>query len=144
MHNNNSVSLNNNNPQTANTGKAEVEHNTTGGSATSGDAMNESMLDASVTFHNSSSGLANMYGGNMGSDTASISNTGPNSHNEVEFKNEANLTVTNSNNVQISNTNTQSATSGSAEVEGNTTGGDATSGGASNTSSNTFSIDITN
>lgn len=144
VHNDNDVNLSNNNPQNALTGKAEVEGNTTGGDATSGNATNESMLDASVSYDNSGfAGVGGWFEG-TGSDSASIDTTGPGSYNKVEFKNSAYISVCNDNNVNISNTNQQSATSGKAEVEGNTTGGNATSGDAHNSSSSSFDVSISN
>jgi hypothetical protein len=77
-------------------------------------------------------------------DTGTIDNTGPNSHNYIEFTNKVDTHVTNNNNLSVSNSNSQSATSGKAEVSNNTTGGDATSGDAMNTSSTTITFDVTN
>lgn len=144
LNNHNDLHLTNNNPQTARTGSAEVEHNTIGGDATSGDASNESSLEANVSINNSNGGFGELFENGMGNDTANINLTGPNSHNEVEFHNQANVNVTNDNHVNVTNNNTQNATSGSAEVSGNTEGGSATSGNASNTSYSSFSVDITN
>lgn len=49
VNNNNNVTVTNNNSQSATTGSAKVDGNTTGGSATSGDASNISTTD--VTLH---------------------------------------------------------------------------------------------
>lgn len=144
LRNDNDIHVTNNNPQSASSGKVEVEHNTTGGDATSGGAANDSSLDASVAINNSGSNWADMFSGGMASDDASIYKTGPDSHNMIEFNNEAKIEVDNDSDVTITNNVNQKATSGSAEVSGNTSGGDATSGDASNTSSSTFTLDITN
>jgi hypothetical protein len=50
--NDNKVSVNNNNTQTAKSGNAEVSHNTSGGSATSGDATNSNTASTSVDISN--------------------------------------------------------------------------------------------
>ena len=46
----NNVNVNNNNTQSASSGKAEVSDNTTGGSATSGDASNDNSTTTSLSF----------------------------------------------------------------------------------------------
>jgi hypothetical protein len=63
----------------------------------------------------------------------------------VAFVNRGNRTVRkNINNVTITNSNHQRATTGNASVHNNTTGGSATSGGASNSNSNTNTVNISN
>lgn len=71
-----------------------------------------------------------------------VSTTGPNSSVTVTSNNSS--TVTNNNNLSVTNTSTQTASSGSANVSNNTTGGNATSGNASNSNSTTTSLQITN
>jgi hypothetical protein len=146
--NNNNLGVSNVNTQSAYTGDAKVIHNTTGGSATSGDAMNANSTSVAATVNNAASagswaGAGSMMGGG-GSNSASITETGPDSTNKVEFKDVTKVHVTNNNNVTVSNTNTQSATSGDAKVIGNTTGGNATSGGASNTNTTSTSFTLSN
>jgi len=144
VENNNGLSFGNTNSQTAASGEARATHNTEAGDATSGDADNESMVDATVVFNNSGAAAA-LGGGNGGGDLdADIDTTGPDSYNKVEYKNTSNVTVTNNNSINVSNTNVQTATSGDAKVYDNTTGGSATSGSVSNTSSSTFEFRVTN
>ena len=76
--------------------------------------------------------------------TGSISNTGPDSENEIEFSLDNSANIDNNNDVSASNRNDQDADSGEAEVEGNTTGGNATSGDASNTNSMTSTVNVSN
>ncbi|HEX5395021.1 MAG TPA: hypothetical protein VFW52_01575 [Candidatus Saccharimonadales bacterium] len=135
--NNNSVGVGNHNWQSAYTGRAEVEHNTTGGSARSGDASNDNSLDAAISISNSSGG-----GGSNGTSSANMSTTGPDSPIRVRTSN--NTSVTNNNDVHVYNSSSQHASTGSAEVEGNTTGGNATSGDATNTNSTSVTIDVSN
>lgn len=167
--NDNNVRLTNNNPQYATSGDVRVggggssngyhwdkerhcwvrdndsEGNTNGGSAQSGDATNDSQFNADVNIDNSGSGLGGLLGHmNGGTENGSIDTTGPNSRNEIEFNNRADVNVRNDNNVTLTNNNTQRATSGDATVSGNTHGGDAVSGNASNTSSASFEVNITN
>jgi len=143
--NNNDLRLSNKNHQQASSGKTEVEGNTTGGSATSGDGANNNAVDAMVEIDNSQAvaSLADIGTGG-GSNTGSITNTGPDSVNKVNFENKVKVNVDNDNNISICNTNDQVAKSGEAEVEHNTTGGDATSGSVTNTSSSSFTVRVTN
>lgn len=143
--NNNDLRLSNKNHQQASSGKTEVEGNTTGGSATSGDGANNNAVDAMVEIDNSQAvaSLADIGTGD-GSNTGSITNTGPDSVNKVNFENKVKVNVDNDNNISICNTNDQVAKSGEAEVEHNTTGGDATSGSVTNTSSSSFTVRVTN
>ncbi len=143
VQNDNNVLAVNYNPQEARTGRARVSHNTTGGDAESGDATNDSLLRARVSVNNSGSGGTSGSGGG-GSNSATINNTGPDSYNKVEFDSSSYVSVRNNNNVGVLNVNEQKAKSGSARVSGNTTGGDATSGDASNISTNETTIEIRN
>ncbi len=142
--NNNALFVVNYNPQEARTGRARVSHNTTGGDATSGDATNDSLLRARVTVNNSGSNSAALGSGSSGNNSGTISKTGPDSYNTIKFENSSYVRVTNNNLVGVVNVNEQKAKSGSARVSGNTTGGDATSGDASNISTNETTISITN
>ncbi len=141
--NNNNASATNNNPQSASTGDAKVKHNTTGGDATSGDASNESNLDVSYNVDNSGGNWVTGWDGLDGV-SGDISNTGPDSRNKIEFDNNVRITVSNNNNLSVTNNNSQTASTGDARVSGNTTGGDATSGNASNTSNTTIEMEVTN
>ncbi len=145
--NNNKLDVRNDNHQRATTGEAEVEGNTRGGDAESGSAENENDLNAAVSVDNSVGvGAWADAGGNGGghNHSATIENTGPKSDNTVRFETRSTVEIENKNDLKITNNNTQTAKSGDAEVEGNTTGGSATSGDASNTNSTTIRFDITN
>jgi hypothetical protein len=65
----------------------------------------------------------------------SISNTGPRSNNRISVRHNTRIRVNNNANVRVNNSNTQVAISGNARVSGNTNGGDAETGNASNTNS---------
>lgn len=144
--NSNDLSVDNDNDQTAWTGEAEAEDNTEAGDAASGSASNENALEAEVTVDNSASvGSASELGG-AGSDEhqATIENTGPDSVNEVNFDSQMSVDINNDNNLQVTNNNTQTASSGDATVEHNTTGGSATTGDAMNTNMTTIRFNVTN
>ena len=143
--NQNHLGVNNNNDQGAWTGDAKVKDNTTGGDATSGDATNSNDVTTDVSVDNGSSCgcLTDIFGSGSDSD-GSISNTGPDSDNRIEFKTDNKLEVHNDNNVTVNNNNNQHASSGDADVSHNTTGGDATTGSASNTTSSSTSVTISN
>lgn len=133
LQNNNNTNAAVSNNQTAQTGEAEVEHNTTGEDATSGDADTEFAVVANVEHTNASSSEYALRSGDCGCgdvDT-NIENTGPDSTVEVTVANTNEVEVTNNNNFNLTVSNNQSSTSGDASVEGNTTGGGAHSGGAS-------------
>lgn len=131
--------------QNADSGNAEVHGNTTGGDAETGDAMNDSTLEADLSIDNSSSSSAALGGGNCGcDDDGSIENTGPDSNNHIVFSNSHEVEVENDTEVDFDVDVDQDADSGNAEVSHNTTGGSATTGGASNTSSVMFSLSVTN
>ena len=76
--------------------------------------------------------------------TATISNTGPDSYNVIKQSNTSISTVKNENSVKVVNNNSQTANSGSVQSNDNTTGGSAASGEASNTSRSEYDISITN
>ena len=145
LNNNNNIGVGNSNSQSAYTGDAKVKHNTTGGDATTGDAMNANSTSVMATVSNTASSAAAAASASGGGQASgSISNTGPDSYNKVESSVHNDLTINNNNNISVSNSSTQTATSGDARVSGNTTGGDATSGNASNTNTSTFSFNVSN
>jgi hypothetical protein len=144
LDNNNRVDLDNRTYQDADSGDAEVEHNTTGGSASSGAAMNDNMTSAHVSISNTNSNSAALGAVGGGSNDGSITNTGPSSWNEVTFNNGSSVEVDNNNCVTISNHTNQDANTGDAEVKNNTTGGDATSGDASNVNTTDLTVSISN
>lgn len=144
--NDNDLNLRNEAEQNASSGEAEAEHNTTAGNATSGSAMNANTVSANITVDNDSAAAwaASVSAPATQNFDASIENTGPDSTNIVRAKSETNVSVENNNDICLTNEVSQSAHSGEAEVEGNTTGGNATSGNVSNTSSSSFTVRVSN
>lgn len=134
------------NHQEAWSGNAVVRGNTTGGDATSGEATNSNSLDASVSVDNTGSVAAAVAplgtGGSGGS--ASITDTGPHSNNQITSTSNTNVSVDNDTDISVDNYSSQTAASGNAVVRGNTTGGDATSGDASNTNSTSLTFTVNN
>ena len=76
--------------------------------------------------------------------TGTISNTGPDSNNNITFNDTTTTTITNNNNVSVDNDVSQVASSGNATATNNTSGGSALSGQATNTSSLDVDIAIKN
>lgn len=145
VENDNDLDVRNSNDQRAWTGEAEVEENTEGGDAETGNALNENELDASISVDNSASvGALADWGGNGGDHEATIEKTGPDSVNRVTFEHEVEVDIENDNDLEVRNYNNQRASSGDAEVSDNTEGGDATTGNATNTNSTTIRFDVTN
>lgn len=143
VHNHNKVELKNDTKQHASSGDAKVSHNTTGGDAYSGDARNSARLDATATIDNTSS--AGAVGGTGGEDVnIDVDTSGPGADVRVDSNNSSHVEVTNRNDVKVDNKVYQNAYSGDATVWGNTTGGDAVSGDASNSSSVKFDLTINN
>lgn len=146
VHNDNTIKVENDNWQNAYTGDASVVHNTTGGTAISGNAMNTNSLNVSATVNNAGSGSAwtgDNHGG-YGGGEATIHQTGPHSDNVVQYEQRSNVSINNDNYIKVDNNNHQQATSGDAKVYGNTTGGDAVSGDATNTNSTSINLNVTN
>lgn len=142
--NDNNVHVSNHNHQYASSGDAKVEHNTTGGDATSGDSMNENTFELDASISNTGASATGSGGAGAGSWDAKIKETGPDSYNKIVMKNSSSTYVRNYNDVCVSNYNSQTAKSGDAKVEDNTTGGDATSGDAINTNSTSVNVNIRN
>jgi hypothetical protein len=144
VQNDNNVQVVNDNPQDAVSGDVKVRKNTTGGDAESGEAKNDSMLRASLEVDNSSATEAANDG--MGGDhfDFTITETGPESENDIEYETEKEVVVENTNNISIVNSNTQASKTGDVSVYGNTTGGDATSGAAKNISTTDVTLKIKN
>ena len=142
--NNNTLSVSQATVQTAATGKAKVKKNTTGGSATTGNAENQSEVLADVLIENTTP--TSNCGCNNGDVTVSVDDTGPDSKVVViAGGNGGNgVKVTNNNIISVSNTTSQTAISGNASVVKNTTGGSATTGDASNTASTDLTFTISN
>jgi hypothetical protein len=80
-------------------------------------------------------------GGFAGAVDGSIENTGPRSYNTIKSEIERKIKVWNDNDLKLDNDNYQRAYSGDARTTGNTTGGDAESGNASN--ANTLNVTAT-
>lgn len=111
-----------------------------GGNAASGNASNYNATAATVDVTNTlpaSDGMNNH-------DTSSISNTGPHSFNLISARSSQDTEIVNTNNVSIDNTNSQTAISGNANVSGNTRGGSAVTGDATNVNSTRFDVSIMN
>lgn len=139
----NHLYVNNDTDQHAYTGDSEVKWNTTGGDATSGDATNDNSTAVSATVDNS--GVTGGGGAAvMPDNSGTIDTTGPGSTNSVSSTWTDNSSVRVTNDITVRNDTDQRASSGDAEVKGNTTGGNATSGNASNTNSSTFTFNVTN
>lgn len=147
VHNDTNMHLSNNNPQYATSGEAEAEDNDDVEHVQSGDAWNDSWAEFNVEVDNSSSSSMG-GGGGMGGDWSdahvSMTDTGRDSYNEVEFENSSKTTVKNDTNICITNNNDQVATSGEAEAENNDDVGTVRSGDASNTSTAVFSVSVKN
>lgn len=142
--NENNVPVHTTNVQSAVTGNANVSFNTSGGSAMTGEAFNQNNTDINATIrNNNASGLTNGWS-LPASDEALINMTGPGSHNYVNLSHKNSLSVTNTNNIPVTTVNTQTAVSGSANVSGNTYGGSAITGNATNTNTQSVSINVTN
>ena len=142
VNNDNHLYLASENSQAASSGDARVSHNTTGGDAKSGNASNSASLAAAVSITNGSSMGAGWAMPSSGNGT--IQNTGPDSENKIVTVNKLSVDVENNNCITLTTSNEQSASTGDASVKGNTTGGDATTGNASNTSTGSFTITIKN
>ncbi|MBI2009017.1 hypothetical protein HYS84_01225 [Candidatus Saccharibacteria bacterium] len=141
--NDNDVKVKNKNYQSADSGDAKVKHNTTGGDATSGNSSNSNSASSDVSVSNSGGGTWSLTPPASDAD-GSISNTGPDSKNEVKITTTNKLKIDNDNDVKVKNDNYQTATSGDATVKDNTTAGDATSGDASNDNTVSNSVNINN
>ena len=131
--------------QSAHTGDAVVAYNTYGGNATSGYANNDNAtdVDVHVVNNNGSYGDCDCYGGGE----ASIYMSGPGSYNAVYgsgYGGGYSYHVDNDTKINFDNYTNQHASTGNAYVMGNTLGGSATSGSASNTNSTVFSANIVN
>lgn len=145
VNNDNHVRLDNDTYQRASSGRVEVEHNTTGGGASSGDVVNDNLTRATLRLDNTAAATAAVeVSGGLGSVSGSINNTGPDSTNQVTFNSSSSVHVDNDNHISLDNDTHQSAYSGSAEVSGNTTGGSASSGDATNINTSEFTLTIEN
>lgn len=94
----------------------------------------------------SAAGLVTLaFSGVALADTATISGpTGPDSTNEVTIDNSSDMSITNTTNTQIVNANLQSAESGNASANENTTVGNVGSGNANNSNTTSTSVSVNN
>ena len=142
--NTNNLGFNNANFQSVVTGWAKVEGNTNGGNAMTGNAMNNNASGFWVSATNQAT-AGSSTGGVMGvSGDNSISDTGPHSVNVITSSQNVQTVVKNTNTVSFNNLNDQSAVSGNAVVEGNTSGGNASTGDATNNNSSTVDVNAEN
>lgn len=149
VRNTNKVTLTNNNPQTAYSGDANVNCNDDVNGVSTGTASNDSQVQADVNIDNSSSTSSALSGGQGGGSDwsapeASITDSGRDSNNQISYQNRVTTNVTNDNTVKVTNNNSQTAMSGDANVNNNDDVRNVTTGDATNTSSATFSVNITN
>lgn len=77
-------------------------------------------------------------------DDCVISATGPDSTNECIRENTCDIDIDNDTDISIGNENDQNSTSGDANLDGNTSGGSASSGGASNQNGAVFELEVVN
>jgi hypothetical protein len=126
---NNQTMVNNANYQTARTGDANVSGNTWGGSASTGNAHNWNNTQTQVMNQTASLPVGTW---SAPSNVAEISNTGPHSNNRIEISNHGVTTSNTTNVTTVTNYNHQTASTGDANVSGNTWGGNARSGDANN------------
>jgi len=78
-----------------------------------------------------------------GTTIASITNTGPGSHNQITVTNICTINVSNTTTVNINNSSSQTSSSGSTSSSGNTNGGTASSGSTSDSNSTDTSVTVT-
>lgn len=88
--------------------------------------------------------ISKVISGVFGNQSATISNTGPQSTNKVAISNEVTTKINNTNDINVTNNNPQTATSGNSSVNTNTSGGNATTGTAKNDSTNNFTFNLNN
>jgi hypothetical protein len=85
-----------------------------------------------------------MSGAVMAADTATIGDTGPKSENITTINDFTAAETTNNNHIVVENANIQDASTGSADVSGNTNAGQATTGNATNNANTTTVVAINN
>ena len=116
--------------------------NTNGGDANTGDADNDAHTGVGIKLDN---GGDYDGGSSYASDgDAEIYNTGPHSKNIIKSGSSSEFKVVNNNDVNVDNDTKQRAYSGNATVSGNTNGGSASTGDASNNATTDTNINIQN
>ncbi len=143
--NENRVNLAAQTQQHAYTGSAVAVHNTTAGGAQTGNAANTSSVTGNVAVSNTQSALttANLTN-DPTNNSGSIDNTGPDSSNKVTFDSHTYVNLNNDNHLDVHNSVSQCANSGDATVQDNTTGGSAVTGDATNDSTTSFTVSVSN
>lgn len=140
INNKENTSINNEIEIDANSGNANVTGNTVGGSAKSGDANAIAniinLIGSSISSGDSFVGMLNIHG-NLNGDILLPPGVidqilAANSNAEVNIKQNGDIDVNNNSNQSINNNISTIATSGNANVEQNTSAGNATSGEATN------------
>lgn len=140
VENDNDVDVKNDVDQHARSGDARVWGHRADGDAETGDADNSASFSGSLSIDSSSS-AAMASGAGLGDSDGSISDTGSRSYNKLVVRSSSYNRVDNDNNVNVRNEVDQSAKSGDATVKYGD--GSATTGSASNSSSATFNVSIT-
>ncbi len=146
------VNAQNNNPQSASTGNADVDDGEEDGTAESGEASNNSDFDGAVTVGQGGSGADDdnnvssfdddSAGGSGGASGSIDGETGEDSDNSVDVDSTVRRNYNSNATVNVQNNSSQSATSGDATVSGGEEGGSATSGAATNTSTSRFDLNV--
>ncbi len=142
--NNNNVSGANRTGQNASTGNVKANGNTSAGGEGSGNAGNNNGTGAGVDIDNGGKPVDPGKGEGTPGATGSISNTGPDSANNIIFKSTNSTSVTNNNNVNTSNWTNQSSSTGDVKANGNTTVNGGASGAAGNTNGTSQGANIQN
>lgn len=140
----NGVGVNNVALQGAGSGNADASGNTTAGDAVTGDATASNSAVTTLTVTNDSSLGTGLGVGDSDNAATLDATTGPNSNNQVNVDNEDNSQTTNVNLVGVTNFTGQDVSTGSAKVNGNTTGGSAISGAATASSSSDTTVTLSN
>lgn len=131
--------------QNALSGNANVSGNTSGGGSGSGGAGNANGTNSAVKVTNGSGGiLPGGGGGSDGSNDVNISTQGPDSGVNFTSTINSNTSIVNSNNITTIATTTQNADSGNANVSGNTSGGSAGTGDATNVNGADTNVSVVN
>lgn len=117
--------------------------NTYGGHAKTGDADNYAKTNTDVQLVNNSH--TPKYQKNHDYDKwGGFGVTGPGSYNEFRYESDVNYSIQNDNSVNVDNNTQQNAESGDAYVSGNTYGGSAITGDATNRATTSTSVTIRN
>lgn len=129
--------------QGSQTGNAKVKYNTDAGSAETGAAGNTNDLIGDLVVTNTNDPAT--CGCGTGDVTVTVEDTGFLSKNIVKVKpTTTKVKVANNTNVNATNQTVQEAASGNAKVTGNTNGGDATTGDATNDNVTDLVVDVAN